>query len=82
MELTLALPHSAKQRQGWPPPPGVGETAPGRDSQARQRSGATCRVRVLNAGTRVREQVHAGAWERHARTPSSGAGPPEGALSP
>jgi hypothetical protein len=39
MELTLALPHSAEQRRGWPPP-AVGETAPGRDSQARQSSGA------------------------------------------
>jgi hypothetical protein len=39
MELTLALPHTAEQRRGCPPP-GVGETAPGRDSQACQSSGA------------------------------------------
>jgi hypothetical protein len=41
-------------------PPGVGETTPGSDSQARQSSGVTCCVRALNARTRVREQVRAG----------------------
>jgi hypothetical protein len=62
-------------------PPGVGGTAPGRDSQARQSSGATYRVRALNARTRVREQVRAGARERRVRVPSSGAGPARGGCS-
>jgi hypothetical protein len=38
-ELTLALTHSAEQWRGWPPP-GSWRTAPGRDSQACQSSGA------------------------------------------
>jgi hypothetical protein len=80
-ELTLALPHSAEQRQGWPPP-GSWRNSTGRDSQARQSSGATCCVRALNAHTRVREQVRAGAWERRARMPSSGAGPARGGAQP
>jgi hypothetical protein len=63
-------------------PPGVGETAPGRDSQARQSSGATCCVRALNARTRVREQVRVGAREKHARVPLSGAGPARGGAQP
>jgi hypothetical protein len=77
-ELTLALPHSAEQRQGWPPP-GVDETAPGRDSQARQSSGATCCVRALNARTRVGEQVRAGALDRGGPRSRGGAEPSSGA---
>jgi hypothetical protein len=63
-------------------PPGVGETALGRDFQVRQSSGATSCVRALNACTRVREQVRAGAWERRTRVPSSGAGPALGGALP
>jgi hypothetical protein len=54
----------------------------GRDSQACQSSGMTCRVRELNARTRVREQLRAGARERRARVPSSGAGPARGGAQP
>jgi hypothetical protein len=59
-------------------PPGVGETAPGRDSQARQSSGATCCVRALNARTRVREHVRAGVREKRVQVPSSRTGPARG----
>jgi hypothetical protein len=41
-----------------------------------------CGVRALNARTRVREQVHAGAWGRRAWVPSSGAGPARGGAEP
>jgi hypothetical protein len=41
----------------------------GRDSQARQSSGATCCVGALNARTRVRGQVHADALERSGPRP-------------
>jgi hypothetical protein len=62
---------------------GVGETVPGRDSQACQSSGVTCCVRALNARTRVREQVRARARERRVRVLSSGADLVRGAwLSP
>jgi hypothetical protein len=47
-------------------PLGVGETAPGRDPQARQSSGVTCCVRALNARTRVREQVRASVGKARA----------------
>jgi hypothetical protein len=67
------------QRQGRPPL-GVGETPPGRDSQARQSSGVSCHIRALNARTRVQEQVR--ARERRARVPSSGAGPARGGTQP
>jgi hypothetical protein len=65
------LPHSAEQRRGWPPP-GVGETAPGRDSQARQSSGATLLCQSIKcsyarAGTGAcedAEKARVGALER------------------
>jgi hypothetical protein len=41
-----------------------------------------CGVRALNARTCVREQVRAGAWERRAWVPSSGAGPARGGAQP
>jgi hypothetical protein len=63
-------------------PPGVGETAPERDSEARQSSGATCCVRSLNARTRVREQVRAGRGKGVRGCPQAERAPPEGALSP
>jgi hypothetical protein len=76
MELTLALPHSAEQRQGWPPP-GSWQNSTGRDSQARQSSGAACCVRALNACTRVRER---GKGVRGC--PRTEQALPEGVLSP
>jgi hypothetical protein len=63
-------------------PLGVSETAPGRDSQARQSCDATCCVRESNARTRVREQVRVGARERRAWVPSSEAGPARGGARP
>jgi hypothetical protein len=73
-------------------PPGVGEIAPGRDSQARQSSGATCCVRALNAHTGGTREICGGCVRgcpRAERTPPEGVlssraerTPPEGVLSP
>jgi hypothetical protein len=41
-----------------------------------------CGVRALNARTRVREQVRAGAWETRAWVPSSEADPARGGAQP
>jgi hypothetical protein len=91
MELTLALPHSAEQRRGWPPP-GVGRTASGRDSQARQSSGTTLLCQSIEcsyarAGTDACEDVgkaRMGALERsgprpRGLSPRARRTPPEGA---
>jgi hypothetical protein len=41
-----------------------------------------CGVRALNARTRVREQVHAGAWKGACGCPRAERAPPKGVLSP
>jgi hypothetical protein len=41
-----------------------------------------CGVKALNAHTRVREQVRAGAWEMRAWVPSSVANPARGGAQP
>jgi hypothetical protein len=69
------LPHNAEQRRGWPPP-GVGETASGRDSLARQSSGAallrqSIKCPYARAGAGARGHVgdaRVGALERSGPT--------------
>jgi hypothetical protein len=81
-KLTLALPHSAEQQRGWPHPRKLAKQRQGVIPKRVRVVARPCGVRALNACTRVREQVRAGAWERRAWVPSSGADPARGGARP
>jgi hypothetical protein len=69
------LPHSAEQRRGWVAPRELAEQRRGVIPRRVRVGARPCGVRALNARTRVRDQVCAGAWATRVWVPSSEADP-------
>jgi hypothetical protein len=76
-ELTPALPHSATQRRGWPPPGSWWNSEGARFPGVPKSWRASCGVRAFNARTRGQER-----GQRACGCPRARRTPPEGVLSP